>query len=98
MLNFVCRLALYQNLFFLLQTYPAYFSRIALLVRGAKLRKFIDHVLLSTFNYGNSNRDEYQLLKMFQAAIQEEMRQIDDFQEFYRGNPVFVRMALQYTR
>eukprot|EP00158_Paraphelidium_tribonemae_P005840 Partr_v1_DN27551_c0_g1_i1_m30118 putative IQ motif containing GTPase activating protein len=92
------RLDLYSNLFYILQTSPKYLAKIMFVVKQTKIRSFMDHVVLSLFNYANSSREEYLLLKFFQCAIREEMKTITEIAEFLRGNPVFIKMAVHYNR
>ena len=92
------RLELYQNLFYLLQTQPRYMSKLIMQVRQIKIRAFMDHILLPLFNYANSSREEYLLLKLFQTEMGEEMGLMMEFSDLLKGNPIFIKMAIHYTR
>ncbi len=92
------RLELYQNLFYLLQTQPKYLAKAIFLIKQVKIRSFMDNILLTIFNFANSSREEYLLLKLFQEAIREEMKSVSDVGDFMRGNPVFIKMVVHYNR
>jgi hypothetical protein len=67
------KLELYQNLFYLLQTNPKYLAKLLFLLPTTNTNKFIETVVLDLFNYGANAREEYLLLKLFTAALQEEI-------------------------
>ncbi|KAI3643911.1 hypothetical protein MP228_010075 [Amoeboaphelidium protococcarum] len=92
------RLELYQNLFYILQTQPKYLAKMIFLVKQTKIRSFMDHVLLTLYNYANSSREEFLLLKFFQQAIHEEMNTVTEVADFLRGNPVFIKIVVHYYR
>lgn len=92
------KLELYQSMFYILQTQPKYLAKTVLNVKQAKMKTLMDQVLLALFNYANSSRDEYLLLKLFNGVISEEINITDDLLEFLRGNPVFIKMVVYYTR
>lgn len=92
------KLELYQNLFYVLQTQPRYLARVIYSVRQTKLRSFMDHVLLPLFNYANSAREEFLLLKFFNDAVKEEMVATNEISEFLKGNPLFIKLAVHYYR
>jgi Ras GTPase-activating-like protein IQGAP2/3 len=92
------RLELYQNLFYILQTQSKYFARLIFLIKQSKIRNFMNHVLLSTFNFANSPREEFLLLNLFQRAIKNEMGSATDIGDFLRGNPVLIQMVVYYNR
>ena len=67
------KLDLYQQLFYLLQTRGEYLAKLFLRVSGRdvdeKTRRLIEHVTLTLFGYGQDRREDYLLLKMFQASF-----------------------------
>jgi Ras GTPase-activating-like protein IQGAP2/3 len=64
----------YQNLFYLLQTQPRYFSKLLFCLPHSKSMHFLQEVIFSLFNFGSSKRDEYLLLKLLKSALEEEIR------------------------
>ncbi|KAJ2741985.1 iqgap- protein [Coemansia sp. BCRC 34301] len=62
------------------------------------ISKFIETIVLTLFGFAQNAREEYLLLKLFCAAIQIELSSIDTLQEFLRGNPIFIKLAVHYTR
>jgi hypothetical protein len=67
------KMELYQNLFYLLQTNPSYLAKLLFALPTTNSSKFIESVVLQLFNYGANSREEYLLLKLFTAALQQEI-------------------------
>jgi Ras GTPase-activating-like protein IQGAP2/3 len=67
------KLELYQQLFYLLQTHGEYLSRLFLRLSGndatEKNKRFTERVVLTLFGYGQDRREDYLLLKLFQACL-----------------------------
>jgi Ras GTPase-activating-like protein IQGAP1 len=68
------KLELYQNLFYLLQTNPKYLAKLLFLLPTTNTNKFIESVVLELFSYGANSREEHLLLKLFTAALNEEIQ------------------------
>ncbi|KAJ2339318.1 iqgap- protein, partial [Coemansia sp. RSA 2671] len=62
------------------------------------ISKLIETIVLTLFGFAQNAREEYLLLKLFCAAIQIELSSIDTLQEFLRGNPIFIKLAVHYNR
>ena len=66
------KVELYQQLFYLLQTKPEYFSRLFTHITSDKSlekhRKLVERVTLTLFGYGQDRREDYLLLKLFQVG------------------------------
>ena len=92
------RLKRYQELFYLLQTQPRYLSRLFFYMNRNKVKGFFDSIVFSIFGYAQNSRDEYMLLKLIDATLAEELSRISDFEEFLKGNPITVQLAVVYTR
>ncbi|PIA15757.1 RasGAP-domain-containing protein [Coemansia reversa NRRL 1564] len=102
------KLESYQHLFYLLQTQPIYLARLLFLLNqgGSKamrhedisISKLIETIVLTLFGFAQNAREEYLLLKLFCAAIQIELSSIETLQEFLRGNPIFIKLAVHYNR
>ena len=88
----------YEELFYLLQTQPTYLSRLFFYMNRNKVKSFFDNVVFSIFGYAQNSRDEYMLLKLVEATLTEELARVSDFQEILKGNPVFIQLAVVYTR
>lgn len=66
------RLVLYQQLFYLLQTQPSYFSKLFFMMSKTglftdRIKKQIEGVVLTMFGYAQNSREEYLLLKLFKV-------------------------------
>ncbi|KAJ2503069.1 iqgap- protein, partial [Coemansia sp. RSA 1972] len=62
------------------------------------ISKLIETIVLTLFGFAQNAREEYLLLKLFCAAIQIELSSISTLQEFLRGNPIFIKLAVHYNR
>ncbi|KAJ2079411.1 iqgap- protein [Coemansia sp. RSA 988] len=62
------------------------------------ISKLIETIVLTLFGFAQNAREEYLLLKLFCAAIQIELSSIETLQEFLRGNPIFIKLAVHYNR
>ncbi|KAJ2370312.1 iqgap- protein [Coemansia sp. RSA 2610] len=62
------------------------------------IAKLIETIVLTLFGFAQNAREEYLLLKLFCAAIQIELSSISTLQEFLRGNPIFIKLAVHYNR
>ncbi|KAJ2803272.1 iqgap- protein, partial [Coemansia guatemalensis] len=58
------------------------------------ISKLIETIVLTLFGFAQNAREEYLLLKLFCAAIQIELSSIETLQEFLRGNPIFIKLAV----
>jgi Ras GTPase-activating-like protein IQGAP2/3 len=95
------RLRNYQNLFYLLQTNPSYIAKLLVYNKntlGEKSKKLMETIVLTVFGFAQNIREEYLLLKVFKHCIQEEINSVDKIEQFLRGNPVFIQMAVHYNR
>lgn len=95
------RLEGYQQLFYLLQTHPPYLARLLTALRdGApdRVKKVVETVVLTIFGFAQNPREEYLLLKLFKAAIAQEMEGVESPEEFLRSNPTFIKLAIHYQR
>lgn len=62
------------------------------------ISKLVETIVLTLFGFAQNAREEYLLLKLFCAAIQIELASIETLQEFLRGNPIFIKLAVHYNR
>ncbi|KAF9322348.1 hypothetical protein BG003_000019 [Podila horticola] len=97
------RLVLYQQLFYLLQTQPSYFSKLFFMMSKTglftdRMKKQIEGNVLTIFGYAQNSREEYLLLKLFKQSIFEEVDQISNVSDFMRGNFMFVKMVMNHVR
>lgn len=89
----------YQHLFYLLQTEPRYLSHLIFLMLPSKTSKFIETVIQTLYNYASNQREEYLLLKLFKAALQEEIRcKVDQLNDIIMGNPLIIKMIVGFNR
>ncbi|EGF77572.1 hypothetical protein BATDEDRAFT_91373 [Batrachochytrium dendrobatidis JAM81] len=91
----------YEQLFYLLQTQPTYLSRLMFTMNkkhGASVTKFLEQVVLTLYGYAQNTREEYLFLNLIDSAIGVELNDINKLEEFWRDNPFFIKLVLQYTR
>ncbi len=77
------KMELYQNLFYLLQTRPAYLAQLLFQLSPTNSTRFIETVVLQLFNYGANSREEHLLLKLFTASLELEIEYVNNFISFY---------------
>jgi hypothetical protein len=91
----------YQDLFYLLQIQPKYLSTLMFVLNkagGASTTKFIEGVTLTLFGQVQSPREEYLFLNLIDSCIQLELNDIAKMEDFWRDNPLFIKLVLQYIR
>ncbi|KAI8585597.1 hypothetical protein BDZ88DRAFT_502223 [Geranomyces variabilis] len=91
----------YEELFYLLQTQSSYLARLVFTVNkmsGASSIKFLTKVVLSLYGYAQDRRQESLLLRLFKDAIDLEVDDISTLDEFWRADPFFLRLVVDYTR
>ncbi|GEM11050.1 ras GTPase-activating protein [Rhodotorula toruloides] len=96
------KLDLYQQLFWHLQTRPAYlaklFANMGKMRVSEKTTKQIEATTFVMFGYAQGHREQFLLLKLFQRSIQEELANLANMAAFVRGNFTFVRLLVHYGR
>ncbi|XP_063051320.1 ras GTPase-activating-like protein IQGAP2 [Engraulis encrasicolus] len=93
------RLEAYQHLFYLLQTHPTYLAKLIFQMPQNKSTKFMDTVIFTLYNYASNQREEYLLLKLFESALQEEIKsKVDQIQDIVTGNPTVIKMVVSFNR
>ncbi|KAI8349251.1 hypothetical protein B0O80DRAFT_501353 [Mortierella sp. GBAus27b] len=97
------RLTLYQQMFYLLQTQPKYFSKLFFMMSKTglftdRIKKQIESVVLTLYGYAQNSREEFLLLKLFRHSILEEVQEISNVNDFMRGNFMFIKMVMIYVR
>ncbi|KAJ3121772.1 hypothetical protein HK098_003406 [Nowakowskiella sp. JEL0407] len=91
----------YQDLFYLLQTQPQYLARLLFhcnKTSGGNVTKFLENVSLTLYGYAQNTREEYLFLNLIKTCIKMEIDEISDLGEFWRANPLFIKLVLHYTR
>ncbi|NXO56849.1 IQGA1 protein, partial [Aramus guarauna] len=93
------KLEAYQHLFYLLQTNPTYLAKLIFQMPQNKSTKFMDSVIFALYNYASNQREEYLLLRLFQTALQEEIKsKVDQIHEIVTGNPTVIKMVVSFNR
>ncbi|KAJ8086612.1 iqgap- protein [Marasmius tenuissimus] len=96
------KLELYQQLFYLLQSRSEYLSRVFHRMSqddvSEKDRRFMERVVLTLFGYGQDRREDYLLLRLFQAAIFDEVSSAPSINQVIHGHPLYINIAVQYVR
>ena len=89
----------YQRLFYLLQTKPVYLAKLVFAMPQTKTTKFMESVIFTLYNFGANQREEYLLLKLFQTALEEEVRsKVDNLSDIVSGQPMVVKMIVSFNR
>ncbi|KIK68184.1 hypothetical protein GYMLUDRAFT_155669 [Collybiopsis luxurians FD-317 M1] len=96
------KLELYQQLFYHLQTHSQYLSRLFVQLShddvSEKDRRFSERVVLTLFGFGQDRREDYLLLKLFQASIFNEISAARSIQDIIDGHPMYINIAVHYVR
>ena len=93
------KLDAYQHLFYLLQTEPTYLARLVFVMPQMKTTKFLESVILSLYNFGANQREEFMLLRLFRTALEEEVKnKVDRIGDIVTGQPMVVKMIVSYNR
>uniref|UniRef100_A0A0W0FJV3 Putative ras GTPase-activating protein n=1 Tax=Moniliophthora roreri TaxID=221103 RepID=A0A0W0FJV3_MONRR len=96
------KLELYQQLFYMLQTRSEYLSRLFYRMFQddvpEKDRRFTERVVLTLFGYGQDRREDYLLLRLFQAAIHDEINSVNSITQVIHGHPMYMNVAVHYVR
>ncbi|KAG1174503.1 hypothetical protein G6F70_004765 [Rhizopus microsporus] len=95
------KLELYQQLVYLLQTEPMYLARLMSVAGGHSERKGqrkLDATVLALFGYGTNAREECLLINLCKACIVQEIKHVQNIQEFMRGNYTFMKLVVQVNR
>ncbi len=91
----------YEELFYLLQTQPEYLSSLMFTLNkfsAGNVTKFLEGIVLSLYGYAQNPREEYLFLQLIDSCISVELKDIQKIEEFWRDNPMFVKLVLQFTR
>jgi len=91
---------LYQNLFYLIQTNQKYLAKLMIRLNsiGSTQVKSIENIIMSLYGYAQNNREEYLLLNLIKKTIEYEVEDINDINDFWRVNPIFIKLVLHYCR
>lgn len=96
------KLESYQQLFFNLQTQPAYLARLFRRIReqgtAEKECKRIEHLMMGLFGYAQKRREEYYLLKLIARSIWEDVQTCQSIQDYLRGNFFWSKLLGNYGR
>ncbi|KAK9248883.1 hypothetical protein V1506DRAFT_528056 [Lipomyces tetrasporus] len=96
------RLELYQGLFFVLQTQPAYLCRLFNGIKEIRVTemdmKSVESCIMSLFGYAQNRREEFFLLKLISQSMCETLEMTDSIQEFVKSNYMWTRLLSSYTR
>ncbi|XP_047098863.1 ras GTPase-activating-like protein IQGAP1 [Schistocerca piceifrons] len=89
----------YRKLFYLLQTEPHYLARLLPCLPRSKTTAFLRTVVLAIFNFGSGSREDYLLLRLFAAALQEEIRsKISSPMDVVTDKPLVLSLVVSYAR
>ncbi|KAE8749069.1 hypothetical protein FOCC_FOCC004237 [Frankliniella occidentalis] len=89
----------YKHLFYTLQTNPSYLAKLLFRLPQSRSVKFLQNVILSLFNFGASQREEYLMLKLFRTALIEEIKcKCEKLSDAVTSNPMVLKMVVNYAR
>ncbi len=93
------KLDAYQHLFYQLQTDPTYLAKLIFVMPQSNSTKFLDSVILTLYNFGANQREEYLLLKLFKTALEEEVRcKVEKLSDIVSGNPLVIKMIVGFYK
>jgi len=78
---------------------PQYLAKLIFVMPQQQSSKFIESVILTLYNYASNPREEYLLIKLFATSLQEEItKTIDNMSEIVSGNPLAIKMVVDFHR
>uniref|UniRef100_A0A1B6HW78 Ras-GAP domain-containing protein n=1 Tax=Homalodisca liturata TaxID=320908 RepID=A0A1B6HW78_9HEMI len=93
------RLEAYQHLFYFLQTRPRYLAKLIFCLPERWTHRFLSNVILTLFNFGSHPREEYLMLRLFQFALQEEIRcKFSQLSDVKTLDSMVLKMVVNYAR
>ena len=93
------KLESYQHLFYQLQTQPQHLAKLIHVMPQSNSTKFMESVLLTLYNFGANQREEYLLLRLFKTALEEEiLEKVIHPADIVTGNPLVIRMIISFYR
>lgn len=93
------RLCLYQRLFYLLQTEPAYLVRLVFALPAGHSARALDTIVFSVYGYGSHAREQYWLMCLMELALREEVfTRAQCVGDVATGQWPVLRLIVQYCR
>lgn len=96
------RLELYQGLFYIIQTQPAYLARLFRKLKeklvSEKEIKDLEGLVMMMYGYGQKRREEFFLLQLIGRSIKEDIDYCDSTKSFIRGNYIWWKLAAAINR
>ncbi|KZO90678.1 ras GTPase-activating protein [Calocera viscosa TUFC12733] len=92
------KLALYSNLFFLLQHEPRHIALLCRLISLSQVDALLQTVMFTLYGNQYESREEHLLLTMFQVVLSHQFDTSTDFGNLLRANTPVSRMMTTYTR
>jgi len=88
----------YQSLFYLLQTEPNYLAKLVTMIQPDKMEQFLDTVILTLFGYAFSPREEFLILSLFNLAVGQELKAVQNVGDLISMGSVVPKMVITYNR
>jgi Ras GTPase-activating-like protein IQGAP2/3 len=96
------KLELYQQLFYLLQVKTDYLGKLFFRLSNTEISESVqrtaERVVLTIFGYGQDQREEYLLLKLFQHSIHQEILSAASPIDVLRTNTMHLSVTVHYVR
>lgn len=95
------KLKFYGQLFYLIQTEPHYLARLMFSMNkksGQNVTKLLENIILAMYSYAQNTREEFLFLNLIKECISIEIDDISSLSDFWKANPLFVKLLLFYTR
>ncbi|KAG5437930.1 hypothetical protein PCANB_000276 [Pneumocystis canis] len=96
------KLELYQGFFFLLQTRPEYFARLFTSYCDKEVSekniKQLENFIMCIFGYAQKRREEYFLLRLLRRCIIEELIKVENIQDFFKRDSLWIRIIVSCNR
>lgn len=92
------KLKSYEGLFYLLQSHPVVFARLARVVGGREVQSFVQTVVFDMYGDQYDTREERLLLSLFGHVLRHEFTSASDMGSLLRANTAVTQMLSAYSR
>lgn len=92
------KLQLYEDMFYLLQSRPQYFAKLARLLPAKDIAAFVQTVVFDMYGDQYDTREERLLLTLFGLVLQAELTETTDQGSLLRANTAITQMLSAYAR
>jgi Ras GTPase-activating-like protein IQGAP2/3 len=88
----------YGDFFYILQTEPRYLAKCLYLLQPQQVETFLESTIITLFGEAFSPREEYLILNLFLAAMEQEINVVKNVQDFIGADSVVPKLLVTYNR